>query len=215
MQKEECEIVQDLLLNYVDGVLSNSSKKLVENHLKGCRECNQRLHNIKNDIAKTQEAEVKEVDYLKKVNKKIKNKKIIAIISLIILAIILIFNISVFVNYYVGTGNVYIFLEEDITEKQKLEIEKVIKEQENIKEYKYLSKEEVLNQFKKLVPNRAGLIESYESDNPFKECYLIKTKIYLIKDIEEILAPLSGVTNVGNNTSNPYEAFFGTMLSEN
>ena len=42
MQKEKCEIVQDLLLNYVDGVLSNSSKKLVENHLKECKECNQR-----------------------------------------------------------------------------------------------------------------------------------------------------------------------------
>ena len=32
--EKECEIVQDLLLNYVDDVLNPESKKIVEKHLK-------------------------------------------------------------------------------------------------------------------------------------------------------------------------------------
>ena len=43
-RKTECEIVQDLLLGYVDGVLNAESKKLVEKHLSECEKCrNSRL----------------------------------------------------------------------------------------------------------------------------------------------------------------------------
>ena len=37
-KKTECEIVQDLLLGYVDDVLNTESKKLVEKHLLECKE---------------------------------------------------------------------------------------------------------------------------------------------------------------------------------
>ena len=32
--KKECDLVQDLLFSYNDGILSNTSKELVEKHLK-------------------------------------------------------------------------------------------------------------------------------------------------------------------------------------
>ena len=37
--KNECDIVGDLLFSYHDGVLSNSSKELVEEHLAKCEKC--------------------------------------------------------------------------------------------------------------------------------------------------------------------------------
>ena len=37
--KNECDIVQDLLFSYNDGVLSETSKELVEEHLKKCDKC--------------------------------------------------------------------------------------------------------------------------------------------------------------------------------
>ena len=48
--KRECEIVQDLLLGYVDNVLNTESKKLVEKHLLQCSNCQKRLEEIKKDI---------------------------------------------------------------------------------------------------------------------------------------------------------------------
>ena len=32
--KNECDVVRDLLFSYIDGVLSQTSKELVEEHLK-------------------------------------------------------------------------------------------------------------------------------------------------------------------------------------
>ena len=37
--KNECDIVRDLLFSYNDGVLSETSKILVEEHLKTCKTC--------------------------------------------------------------------------------------------------------------------------------------------------------------------------------
>ena len=48
--KKECEIVQDLLVNYVDDVLNPESKKLVEEHLIECNECERKLKQIKEDV---------------------------------------------------------------------------------------------------------------------------------------------------------------------
>ena len=47
--KKECEIVQDLLFGYNDGVISKSSTELVENHLKECDICKNKLEEIQKD----------------------------------------------------------------------------------------------------------------------------------------------------------------------
>ena len=49
-KRKECEIVQDLLLGYVDNILNKESKKLVEEHLKSCEECQRQLKEINKDI---------------------------------------------------------------------------------------------------------------------------------------------------------------------
>ena len=91
MKKEnECELVQDLLLNYVDGLLNVSSKDLVENHLKICPNCKEKFEDLKYDEEKVRYQE-KEIDYLKKLKLKSRIKSIIG--SLIIILLI-------FIGYY-------------------------------------------------------------------------------------------------------------------
>ena len=49
-KKTECEIVQDLLLGYVDDTLNAESNRLVEKHLVECENCIERLKEMKEDI---------------------------------------------------------------------------------------------------------------------------------------------------------------------
>ena len=46
MTKITCEIVQDVLPLYYDEVCSQDTKKLVEAHLQGCKECQLELKNL-------------------------------------------------------------------------------------------------------------------------------------------------------------------------
>ena len=47
MERElDCEIVKDLLPLYVDGIVSDVSKKSIENHLEHCIGCNEIYHNM-------------------------------------------------------------------------------------------------------------------------------------------------------------------------
>lgn len=90
-KKKECEIVQDLLLGYVDDVLNDESKKLVEKHLIECERCQKKLKEIKNDISENENAEQKEIDYLKKIRRKSKIKSIFIALGIIILFLIMLY----------------------------------------------------------------------------------------------------------------------------
>lgn len=48
--KITCDIINDLLPSYVDGVCSEDSCKLVEEHLHDCARCSQKLKYMKNPI---------------------------------------------------------------------------------------------------------------------------------------------------------------------
>lgn len=63
-----CEIVKDLLPLYVDGMVSDVSKKSIENHLEHCTDCNEIYHNMAFNLEReTQPSEVQDVKrFLKK-----------------------------------------------------------------------------------------------------------------------------------------------------
>ena len=120
-KKTECDIVQDLLLGYVDNTLNIESKKLVEKHLSTCENCRSRLEEIREDIKENQDNQKKEIDYLKKIRRKSKIKSILIAFAIIIL-IVLAFYINKFIkinsimqnankslksqNYYVETQQI-------------------------------------------------------------------------------------------------------------
>lgn len=87
--KTECEIVQDLLLGYVDGVLNTESKKLVEKHLLKCVNCQSKLNEIKADIKENENNQTKEIDYLKKIRRKSRIKSVILAIAIILILLII------------------------------------------------------------------------------------------------------------------------------
>ena len=82
-KKAECEITEDLLLGYVDEVLNVESKKIVEKHLLECKECKEKLNEIKNDIERNENSQKKQIDYLKKIRRKNNIKAILLAIGII------------------------------------------------------------------------------------------------------------------------------------
>lgn len=92
-KKTECEIVQDLLLGYVDNTLNKESMKLVENHLSECRNCREILQEMKKDIFENENNQQREIDYLKKI--RIKSK-----IKSICMSVLIVF-VIIFIYYFV------------------------------------------------------------------------------------------------------------------
>ncbi len=84
-KKTECEIVQDLLLGYVDDTLNAESNRLVEKHLVECENCIERLKEMKEDIKQNENNQQKEIDYLKKIRRKSKIKAILMAFGIIVL----------------------------------------------------------------------------------------------------------------------------------
>lgn len=84
--KESCEIIRDLLPLYAEDVCSTESKKMVENHLKDCNECNKILETIKKDEKNKNSVEKEAMTGF---YNKIKKSKIKAVvISLIVFIIV-------------------------------------------------------------------------------------------------------------------------------
>ena len=96
-KKTECEIVQDLLLGYVDDILNTESKKLVEKHLLECCNCQKRLQEIQEDIQENEHNQKKEIDYLKKIRRRNKIKFIIFLIITIFIIFLCIYLYKFFI----------------------------------------------------------------------------------------------------------------------
>ena len=97
-----CEVVQDLLPSYVDGLTSDVSNQAVEQHLKTCESCRNFYSEMRepmngedvsdiNDEQKADSKKLSEIDYLKKIRKKNQMR---------ILAAVLIFAIAVGVGLW-------------------------------------------------------------------------------------------------------------------
>lgn len=119
-----CNIVKDLLPNYVDNLTSIDSTKLIENHIINCDECKKALNIMKsNSII---EDEKKYINYAKKVNRIFKSLKT-ALYMLLIVVLILItalFCITI-KNYKKLSDDAYIHAEELYNAEQRIqELEK-------------------------------------------------------------------------------------------
>lgn len=95
-QKIPCEMIQDLLPLYMDGLTNEVTVQEIEKHMKECGECSGILKRLQTDIrkkdAKKQSESKQEVDFLKKM-KRSTAKKIVAgmasVMVLFVLAVLL------------------------------------------------------------------------------------------------------------------------------
>lgn len=89
--KEEnvCKIVQDLLPNYIENLITEDTKTFIEEHLNSCDECKKIYENMKKDLKTSTVTSKREINYIKKYNSKMKILKLIIFIVLIALIIVL------------------------------------------------------------------------------------------------------------------------------
>lgn len=92
--KQFCKIVEDLLPNYIEEMTSKETNKLIEEHLKKCQVCKNKLNNMKSDII-VDKIDDREIEYLKKIKRKNLLKILIVTLTFcVILSLVLWFNFN-------------------------------------------------------------------------------------------------------------------------
>ncbi len=104
MSQIDCEVVQDLFPSYIDGLTSEKTNAVIEEHLAGCEKCSRVLKSMKGiseGIPEISQEEKQEIDFLKK-NKR-KNCRII--FGSIAGAILLVLIVGALRMFAIGTKN--------------------------------------------------------------------------------------------------------------
>ena len=105
MKTIPCEVVQDLLPSYIDGLTSDVTNKTIEDHLAGCEKCSSVLAAMKGDVPEepvSKPEEKAELDFLKKNRKR--NLKVVIMSA--VLAVVVIFGV-IFARLYLVGENLY------------------------------------------------------------------------------------------------------------
>ena len=212
--KKECEIVQDLIFGYCDGTLNLTSKELVEKHLVKCEECKKVYEEIKKDKKMDDDDKI-EIDYLKRVNKKLKRKKFLIVIFSICIVLLVVLHIVAFICYYHDHTTIEIFMNKDISEEQMTNIQNQIKNQTENVEITYLSPEEQLEKMKERFKENQDLLAGYNAENNiFTPSFIIKTKtIQDMEKIEESLETVEGIKKISSTSSNLYESLIMNIFT--
>ena len=212
--KKECEIVQDLIFGYCDGTLNSASKELVEKHLVKCEECKKVYEEIKKDKKMDDDDKI-EIDYLKRVNKKLKRKKILIVISSICIVLLVVLHIVAFICYYHDHTTIEIFMNKEISEEEIENIRNQIEKQSEDVEITYVSPEEQLEKMKQRFKDNQELLVGYEGENNiFSPSFIIKTKtIQDMEKIEESLETVEGIKKISSTSSNLYESLIMNVFT--
>lgn len=204
--KNECDIVKDLLFSYNDNILSNTSKKFVENHLKECDECKKALEQIQEDS--DEKNPKKELDFLRKIRHKICRKNtIIAVVSVCLIAFI-IFNIQAYKNYQEVSSTIQIYLEDGISDQELENIKNKITEKDSNAQIEYISKQQELEKIKSKMKDNQNVLDEYnEENNPLPASFEIKTNAD-IKNIVDSIQEIPGIAQIVTYiNANPYELY--------
>lgn len=100
--KENCNIIKDLLPNYIENLTCGETNQFIEKHLRECPDCKQIFENMKKDLnINTTTNDKKVVKYFKKYKNKLKIFKIA-------LVLILLIALGTMTYYYFYMKNAYI-----------------------------------------------------------------------------------------------------------
>lgn len=87
MKKISCNIIKDILPLYLDGVVSDDTKKMIEEHLKECNQCRNEAVKLKQDVVLPASKSVRlaETEVMKGLKRKLFRKKFfVSVISVIL-----------------------------------------------------------------------------------------------------------------------------------
>ena len=72
-EKKNCKIIQDLLPSYIEKLTKDETNLFIEEHLNECEECNSICKKLQKNIdININKDNKKQIDYLKKYNKKMR-----------------------------------------------------------------------------------------------------------------------------------------------
>ena len=87
-RSKPCDVIQDLMPSYIDGILSEDSKALVEEHMGTCQECRKMLEIMKEEQGKEQNQMRSSAATLKKIRKKLIVRRVLTATVAVILTLI-------------------------------------------------------------------------------------------------------------------------------
>lgn len=103
-----CEIVEDLLPSYIDGLTGEVTNTAIREHLSRCEKCKATMEAMAEPYTQTKIAEEKkEIDFLKKTRRKNIKSKIFSILSVILILAIVSVSIPFTRNYTLMTSELY------------------------------------------------------------------------------------------------------------
>lgn len=108
MKEIECDVIQDLLPSYLDKITSETTNKLVKNHLQSCNKCSKILEEMNKEVDTDVFNQNEQIDYLKGFRK----EKKVAIIKAICIFIIIILLLFLFLQEVVSKFNFNIDINE-------------------------------------------------------------------------------------------------------
>ncbi|APM37430.1 zf-HC2 domain-containing protein [Clostridium kluyveri] len=89
--KISCEIIKDLLPLYLDGVCSNDSKALIEEHLAECDNCKTELQTMKGDLfINHKDQNLKEAEAVRKLSRRWKKGMIRSLLEGVLITLLVI-----------------------------------------------------------------------------------------------------------------------------
>jgi cell division transport system permease protein len=113
---------------------------------------------------------------------------------LVALSVVSSYNVDNFTKLIQKDFTIVVFLDNDITHDELINLENNIKENKNISEYKFQSKTEVASSMMKTSEIFKNIMQQWsEKDNPLKDTYLIK-----VKDVQKITATAKAIEKMDN-----------------
>ncbi|MGF7145576.1 putative anti-sigma-YlaC factor YlaD [Anaerotaenia torta] len=89
--KISCEIIKDLLPLYLDGVCSNESKAVIEEHLAECDSCKDELQAMKEELfLSRKEQNLKEAEAVKKLSRRWKKGMMKSLLKGVLLTLLVV-----------------------------------------------------------------------------------------------------------------------------
>lgn len=106
MQGINCNIIRDLLPSYVDRICSEDSRRLIEEHIRGCEQCHTQLELLKDTELTDDHGEQKQILYAKKVKRYYEK----GIASLVFLTLMLIGGALFIITHYGMNGRNLLYI---------------------------------------------------------------------------------------------------------
>ena len=109
-----CEIVEDLMPSYIDGLTNEVTNSAVREHLSHCGKCNAKLDNMSEPCSEDKiEQEKKEIDFLKKNRRKNIRTKLISLLAVVIVVAVAVTSLPYMIRNTAGDGMIAYDLEVD------------------------------------------------------------------------------------------------------